>query len=89
MKELRFSNKANQDLEDHYHFICKDSFDAADRVRRMLYEAIDQLLIFPKLGKAGIKHGTRELVVGQYITTYQIEGNLIHILSIVHGARER
>jgi len=45
----------------------------------------------PQRGRAGLKPGTRELVLMPlpYIIVYGIEGESIHIYRILHAAQDR
>ena len=42
--------EAYADLEDIWEYIAADSPDAADRVREEIYEAVRNLVRFPRLG---------------------------------------
>ncbi len=57
---------------------------------RGIYNAPAALLTFPYRGRAGKKEGTRELVLSSlpYIVVYQITGEVIHIVRILHGAQK-
>jgi addiction module RelE/StbE family toxin len=62
---------------------------AAELVRG-IYNAPAALLTFPLRGRAGKKEGTRELVLSSlpYIVVYQVTGEVIHIVRILHGAQK-
>jgi plasmid stabilization system protein ParE len=51
---------------------------AADVVRE-IYDAPVRLAAFPQMGRTGKKADTREV--------YQISGDVIHIVRILHGAQ--
>jgi toxin ParE1/3/4 len=51
-------------------------------------ERIEQLAIFPHLGRPGDVKGTRELVVLPYVIVYRHTGEIVEILSIWHGAQD-
>jgi toxin ParE1/3/4 len=57
---------------------------------RGIYNAPAALLTFPYRGRAGRKEGTRELVLSSlpYIVVYQITGEVIHVVRILHGAQK-
>jgi plasmid stabilization system protein ParE len=50
---------------------------------------MEQLVQFPRSARAGLVEGTRELVIAPYRITYKIDGDLIYIVSVVHGKRRR
>jgi len=52
-------------------------------------EQVERLLQFPEMGRAGRIEGTRELVIQNkpYIAAYQILGEVIRILRVLHSAR--
>jgi toxin ParE1/3/4 len=56
-----------------------------DRIRRH----VGQLRRFPESGRPGRIEGTRELVIDRtpYIAAYQILGDKVRILRVLHGAR--
>jgi addiction module RelE/StbE family toxin len=62
---------------------------AAELVRG-IYNAPAALLTFPLRGRAGKKEGTRDLVLSSlpYIVVYQVTGEVIHIVRILHGAQK-
>ncbi len=57
---------------------------------RGVYNAPAALLTFPYRARAGKKEGTRELVLSSlpYVVVYQITGEVIHIVRILHGAQK-
>lgn len=65
----------------------------ANRVCRIIYDAIQVVRRFPESGKTGLEEWTRELVVPalpSYIVTYRVmQNDAIQILRIWHGAQQR
>ena len=57
---------------------------------RRIYNAPVALLTFPYRGCAGKEEGTRELVLSSlpYVVVYQVSGEVIHIVRILHGAQK-
>ncbi len=55
-----------------------------------IYNAPAALRAFPYQGHVGRKEGTRELVLSPlpYIVGYQLTGDVIHIVRILHGAQK-
>lgn len=86
---IEWSQFALADREAIFDYIEADSPKAAvvmdDRVQRH----VEQLRHFPESGRPGRIAGTRELVIDRtpYIAAYQIIGNKVRILRVLHGAR--
>ena len=86
---LQWSRKALNNRLAICRYIGDDSPDAAKRMDTLFVEAARSLLIFPFKGKCGRVTGTRELIAHtNYILIYTIDGDIIRILSILHGARQ-
>lgn len=51
--------------------------------------AVGRLAAHPRMGRPGRHRGTRELVVTgtPYVIAYRIEGNVVVILRLLHGAQ--
>ena len=85
--------EAVDDLSNIYSWISKDSPRAAGAVVTRIFDKIERLLA-PELmymGRRGREPGTRELIEAPYIIVYEIDEarDLVIVLSIVHGARDR
>ena len=52
--------------------------------------AIDNLRLFPELGRPGRRVGTRELLIGRtpYIVAYRLSGGTIEILRLLHERQQ-
>ena len=87
---LRWTRRAERDLDEIAAYIGQDSPAAAARV---ILELIDQvesaLLDHPAAGRAGRVLGTRELVIGglPYIVPYRLREKDIEILRMLHTSR--
>jgi addiction module RelE/StbE family toxin len=87
---LRWTRRAERDLDEIAAYIGQDSPSAAARV---ILELIDQaegaLLGQPAVGRAGRVLGTRELVIRglPYIVPYRVRENDIEILRVLHTSR--
>jgi toxin ParE1/3/4 len=63
---------------------------AAQRIALRILHHVDTLLPDnPEMGRPGRVPGTRELVIPRtpYIVPYRLEGDIIQILRVYHGAR--
>ena len=88
--ELRWTEEAAADLERSTDDLFQNAPERAAELVRGIYNAPAALLTFPYRGRAGRKEGTRELVLSSlpYIVVYQITGEVIHIVRILHGAQK-
>jgi toxin ParE1/3/4 len=88
--ELRWTEEAAADLEHITDYLFQNAPERAAELVRAIYNAPAALLTFPKRGRAGRKEGTRELVLSSlpYIVVYQLTGEVIHIVRILHGAQK-
>jgi toxin ParE1/3/4 len=81
--------EAQQDRNDVWSYIAADNPRAAARMDELFSEAAARLASFPQLGKAGRIAGTRELIPHEsYRLVYEIEGDTIWVLALVHTARQ-
>ena len=88
--DLRWSQDAADDLERITDFLFENVPERAAELIRTLYNAPAILLTFPHRAGSGKKEGTRELVLTAlpYIVVYRVEGDMIEILRILHGAQK-
>ena len=88
--ELRWTQEAAADLEHITDYLFQNAPQRAAELVRRIYNAPAALLTFPYRGRAGKKEGTRELVISSlpYIVVYQVTGEVIHIVRILHGAQK-
>jgi len=88
--ELRWTEVAANDLEHITDYLFENAPRRAEEFVRQIYDAPSALLTFPHGGRPGRKEGTRELVLSPlpYIVVYQITGDVIHIVRILHGAQK-
>jgi len=88
--ELRWTQEAAADLEHITDYLFQNAPERAAELVRGIYNAPAALLTFPYRGRAGKKEGTRELVLSSlpYVVVYQITGEVIHIVRILHGAQK-
>jgi toxin ParE1/3/4 len=86
---IEWTALATAEALELHRYIAEDSLAAANRQLALVLESIEGLSLFPRKGRVGRVHGTRELVVTgtPYIVAYRLEVTAIQILSILHGAR--
>jgi toxin ParE1/3/4 len=89
--EIRWTPEAGSNLEHIILRIAEDKPEAARKTAGAIFERIEQLVDFPRRGRAGREEGTRELVLFPlpYIAVYRVKGSTIEILHIWHGAQNR
>jgi len=80
---------AISDREAIFNYIEVDSPRAAARIDDQIEAQIGQLTTFPESGRPGRVMGARELVLQQmpYIAAYQVEGDTVKVLRVLHGAQ--
>ncbi len=87
---VQWSSHAVSDLKAISEYIEHErSLQAANRVTRAIYDAVQSLRTMPLRGRYGRIESTRELVVPRlpYIIVYRPLDERVLILNIVHGAR--
>ena len=87
---LVFAEPAASDLDGIIEYIALDNPAAAERVYRAIVAAAERLQDFPEIGRAGRLPGTRELLVVSLpdIIVYEISGDTVTVLAVLHGARD-
>lgn len=81
--------EAEQDRTDIWDYIASDNPSAAARMDALFGEAAATLTIHPGMGKDGTVPGTRELIPHEsYRLVYEIVGDTIWVLALVHTARQ-
>ncbi len=86
--QLRWTEKANRNLDDVEAYIAQDNPNAAIRMVLKIIRALEHLLQRPALGRPGRILGTRELVITgtPFIVPYRVRGERVEILAVLHGA---
>lgn len=80
--------EAQQDRTEIWDYITADKPQAAVRMDKLFSDAAAGLAKHPKLGKAGKVKGTRDLLPHKnYRLVYEIAGEIVWILTLVHAAR--
>jgi len=86
---LIWSSRSESELAAIVDYISDDNFDAALELDYHITSSAERLVDFPKMGKPGRIEGTRELIVHEhYILIYEIMGDELLILSVLHTSRQ-
>ena len=91
---IEWLDEALVDFDEAVSYLHERNPQAARQLANSIHLAVRGLLINPEIGRTGRVPDTRELVVGhtRYIVPYRLSGNLggraIHILAVLHDARE-
>jgi toxin ParE1/3/4 len=82
---------AADDLEGIANFLYLHHLAFATSTLQRLYDAAKSLQQFPYSGRAGMKSGTRELVLAPlpYLMIYAVDDRSIQILRFLHAAQDR
>jgi plasmid stabilization system protein ParE len=91
--KLRFTERATQDLVDIADYVREHNPQAALRVRDAILESLQNLVLFPHIGRQQTVERVRKLVTRRYpylvYYTTDDDADEIVILAIQHPARER
>jgi toxin ParE1/3/4 len=84
-----WTRPALRQLAEAREYISIDNPEAASRQIDRIEKCVNQLTLFPMMGRAGMRSGTREFPVPgtPYIVVYRIAKPRLQILAILHGAR--
>ena len=90
--EVRFTRKAEHDIEEIWTFIAQDSADEATRFIIQLDKHIDTLERFPARcplipENELLRSSYRHLIHGKYRIIIRASGKTVWVVRIVHGAR--
>jgi toxin ParE1/3/4 len=91
--KLRFTPRATANIAKIADYIRKRNPSAARRVRSSIYDSMQNLLLFPLIGRQQKEPGVRKHVTPRYAylvyyTIDEVEEEII-ILSVKHSAQER
>jgi plasmid stabilization system protein ParE len=93
MMKLRFAPRATQDLAEIADYIRERNPAAALRVRGAILDSLQNLVLFPEVGRRQTVEGVRKLITRKYpylvYYTFDRQAEETVILSIMHSARER
>lgn len=91
MRRIRWAPAAADDLQGIADYLREHHPSFAQPTIRKLYKVARSLKQFPNRGRAGLKEGTRELVIVPlpYIIVYGVESNTVHIFRVIHTSEDR
>jgi toxin ParE1/3/4 len=87
--KLFWSPTARRDLRDIRRYIGQSNPAAADDTVRRILRAVENLKVFPELGRAGRLAGARELVFPRtpVIVVYAGGDRTVDVFAVIYGAR--
>jgi addiction module RelE/StbE family toxin len=88
--ELSWTLDALDDLDQARRFIAESAPRAAAKLGKRILDAVEGLLLYPNLGRAGRVRGTRELVVSgtRFVVVYRVSLDQVQVLRVLHHARK-
>lgn len=88
--QVKWLKRALDNLEDEADYIAQDNPKAAHDLMTHVFNSVNQLVIYPNLGKAGRVFGTRELIITgfPYIIPYRVKSDAVEILRVFHTSRK-
>ena len=88
--KIKLARLALQDLQSVKEYISQDKPDAALAVVKRVMESIENIAIFPNIGRTSRVPLTKELVVSgtPLIIVYQVKQDTLYIARIIHTARK-
>lgn len=90
MVKIKWSDVAKSDLKGIIEYLYQDSPQYAEYLYERIFELIDNLKSFPKMGRQVPELNNpiiRELVLQNYRIVYQHFEDKIEIITISHGRR--
>jgi plasmid stabilization system protein ParE len=89
-RRLEYAPRYFRRLEDIHEHIAADNRIAATRMIERIRAAVTRLAASSALGRPGRVTGTRELVIPgtPYIVPYRVKGEVVQIITILHGAQQ-
>jgi len=88
--DIEFTERARKDLNEIFNYISLDSPQYAESFLRDIYEKVENLENFSKMGRRvpEIEHrNVREIIFKNYRIVYRILNDKIQIITIIHGSR--
>ncbi len=87
--KVQWTPEAEQDRAEIIDYIAQNNPRAAASMDMLFTEAAARLGSFPHMARPGKIAGTRELIPHEnYRLVYQVEGETVWVLALVHTARQ-
>lgn len=88
--KITWSATAIDDLTQIRSYIAQSNPTAAADMAARILDAVEHLVRFPAIGRAGRVPNTRELIVPgmSFLLIYTIEGTTLEIAAVLHAARQ-
>ncbi|MBU1599829.1 type II toxin-antitoxin system RelE/ParE family toxin [bacterium] len=89
--KIDWTEPAISDLQAIYDYIAKEAEYYANRFIERIFEAVEKLGDFPKMGRfvpETEQEDIRELLFHDYRIIYRVEKERVLILAVVHGSRD-
>ncbi|MBU0568752.1 type II toxin-antitoxin system RelE/ParE family toxin [bacterium] len=90
MAKVKWSRDSIEDLKEICRFIALDSPYYAKIFNDRVFEVVEYLELFPKLGRRVPESddpNVRELIYKAYRIIYQIKEDCLEIITVIHGSR--
>jgi toxin ParE1/3/4 len=91
MSRILRTPQAEADLAEIWSYVASDNPDAADKLIRRIHKAFQAIAENPDIGirQDEIRPGLRcKLVRRWYLVLYEIGDDAVHVLRVLHGARD-
>lgn len=84
------TQRARRDILDIWEYIASDDEAAADRFIERLIERFQLLGENPRIGRPrpDLRPHYRSVPVGSYVVLYDLFGDGVRVLHVVHGSRD-
>ena len=88
--KVRWTTPALRQLREARLYIQVENPRAANAIGARIEDGANRLALFPQMGRAGRRIGTRELPIPgtNFILAYRVAVDSIEILAVLHGARQ-
>ncbi|MBM4039853.1 MAG: type II toxin-antitoxin system RelE/ParE family toxin [Planctomycetes bacterium] len=91
MSRIVWTGPALKDMEGIRAYIARDSECYAGALMLDIIGAVERLAQFPRMGRfvPELHDGhTREILAGSYRVAYDVVGDAVRVLTVLHGARQ-
>ncbi len=88
---VRWTDRALAHVREIENYIAADSPASGEKMVASIFQAIDRLRRFPQSGRSAgewNRRPYREIIEPPYRILYEIQGDTVFILAVVHGRRD-